>query len=144
MSYEPRDAGQVQVPMQPLQQGLQVIGQVDVMKLLKSTYLPEDVKEMLWGLVSQLIPLSNLDNVTYERLYWKTKYIITLAKAWLEYERERLSESNFVDSIMKLEQLEYLVILQLRRSVSGFWSKILTGVYREDSRRPGLLARLFG
>ena len=124
--------------------GLHVIGQVDIMHLLKATYLPEDVQSMLWGLVSQILPLSNLDAVTYERLVWKTKYIITLAKAWLDYSREQLEEEIFIDSIMKLEQLEYLIVLQLRRSVNGFWSKLLTGVYKEDGKKPGLLARLFG
>ena len=116
-----------------------------VLRLLEDPRIPAELRMQLWGILSYVSAVTNIDLATYRKLLFKTKYVLSLIKMSVPDYRHDLS------FYILLEQVETYVVLQLRRSINGFERRMQTTqrvVYvppqpqQIQPQHPGLLQKI--
>lgn len=112
------------------------------LEILDDFRVPEDLRKQLWGLLTHIAAVSNIDKQTYRQLLFKTKYVLSLIKMSVP------DYSHDLNFYTLLEQIETYVILQLRRSIGGFertmqvTQKIYHYTPQQREEREGLVGKV--
>lgn len=112
-------------------------------KLLEDGYTPEELRERFWAILSPTQAMVYLDDDYMVRWKARVRYVLLLA-----FQLLHPSKVTHED-IVQLEMLRHANEMYLLRAKHGFERSIMVGRVevlgsREEEKKPGFLARLFG
>ena len=137
MSEQPETFKRIYVEKAPIQLTPELYS-----KLLEDGYIPEELREHFWAILSPTQAMVFLDDEYMVRWKARARYLVLFTLQL--HDPARVVHEDLID----LEQVIHMNEMYLLRARQGFERSIMVGrierTYLEQQKKPGFLARLFG